>query len=81
MVHQSNADYDLQLYSQLYLSQDLHVRPNLTIFDLILFIILSALMLTLLTYVLQKLVDEEIKHIEKRYEADLMKYNGIYKCK
>ncbi len=72
MVYQSNADYDLQLYSQLYLPQDVHVRPDLTIFDLVLFIILSALMQTLLTYVLQKLLDEEIKLIEQQYEADLI---------
>ncbi|MBB6240025.1 hypothetical protein HDC90_004687 [Pedobacter sp. AK013] len=72
MVYQSNADYDLQLYSQLYLPQDVHFRPDLTIFDLVLFIILSALMLTLLTYVLQKLLDEEIKLIEQQYEADLI---------
>ena len=72
MVYQSNADYDLQLYSQLYLPQDVHFRPDLTIFDLVLFIILSALMLTLLTYVLQKLLDEEIRLIEQQYEADLI---------
>ncbi|RLJ77380.1 hypothetical protein [Pedobacter alluvionis] len=38
-------------------------------------------MLTLFAYVLQKLLDEEIKLIEKRYEADFMKYSGVDNCR
>jgi hypothetical protein len=79
MVHHSNTDYDLQLYSRLYLSQDISVRSDLTIFDLVFFLILSSIMLTLFTYVLQKLLDEEIKRIEKQYEADLIKYDDIFR--
>jgi len=77
MVQQKHPDYELQLYSQLYLSQDMPGRSDITIFDFIFFLIMSSVMLTLFAYVLQKLLDEEIKLIEKRYEADFMKYSGV----
>ena len=61
-------DDNFQIYPQLYLLQDGPIRADISTFEFISLMSISVLFLTLLTLVFQKILDEEIRLLEKQFE-------------
>lgn len=76
MVTQSSVEESFQIYPQLYLFQDAPIKAHASLLEFVLFFVVSALFLTLITYVMQKALDEELKMIEKRYEDESIRFNS-----
>ncbi|RAJ31728.1 hypothetical protein [Pedobacter cryoconitis] len=70
MDSQINADTNFQFYPEMYIFQDPPIRTDITILDLVLFIIFSVSLLTVFILVLDKWVNEEIRVLKEQLEIE-----------